>query len=502
MRGRCILAALVAMALLACAGAEVKTTPAPGPEPAVQPAPAPAGAAEPAFDPRTARPAAEGAPAAGPDLAALKERADGLTREAIETAKSGGDPVVARQKLQEAVATGGAGALTHYNLAVADLRAGDLPPAEEHAWQAVELSEGNPKAVRLYVEVMERWGRAEAGVSNLERLAERLPDAPSVRLGVIDALLAAKHPADALQRAADLLRKDETNVDVMLAMARAYLAMERLEAAEYVLAQALEIRKDARAYALLGTMTWRRGDARKAMGFYQEALKLDAGLSDVHNNLAVLYQDAGDPEASAAEAQAALQLDPRYAEAWMNLGNARRVQRNFGEAMIAYQQALAVNPECADCEFNLGVLELERKPADQDEPDHYRKAIEHLQRYKSMRRGATRTDTVADAYIDEARRMAEFLEQESQRAKEAPPAPAGETTPEAPQAPAGETTPEAPPADDGTSGGAAPEPQSSGEGTSGGTSPADAPAGEPPSIGLPSTESGVPVVPGEAEGNR
>jgi len=297
--------------------------------------------------------------------------------------------------------------------------------------------------VRLYVQIMERWGRADAGVANLERLAERLPDAPGLKLGIVEAVLAAKHPADALQRASDLLRKDETNVDVMIAIARAYLAMERTEAAEYVLAQALEIRKTARASALLGTMAWKKGDARKAMQFYQEALKQDPGLADVHNNLAVLYQDAGDSEASAGEALAAVQLDPKYAEAWLNLGNARRVQRNFGEASLAYQQALVVNPECADCEYDLGVLELERKPADQDEPSHYRKAVEHLQRYKALRRGATRGDVTADAYIDEARRMAEFLEGESRKAREAPPAPAPEGDAPTPS-PAGGEVPKPP----------------------------------------------------------
>ena len=427
MRGPGTWVALAAVALLACAGAEVKTTPAPGTgEPAAAPVAASAAAlSEAPFDARPGRSPVEGASAAVQDPAA-REHADVLAREAVQTVKDGGDPLVARQKLQEAASTGAASPLALYNLGVADLRAGDLGAAEEHAWQAVEQSLGNPKAVHLYVQVMERWGRAEAGVANLERLSERLPDAEGLKLGVIEALLTAKHPADALQRATDLLRKEETNVDAMLVMARAYLAMERMEAAEYVLAQLLEVRKDARAYSLLGTMAWRKGDARKAMGFYREALKLDAGMADVHNNLAVLYQDAGDSEASAGEALAALQQDPKYSEAWMNLGNARRVQRNFGEASIAYEQALAANPDCADCEFNLGVLELERKPADQDVPAHYRKAIEHLQRYKAMRRSVTRGDTVADSYLDEARRMAEFLEQEGQKGKEPHPAPAGD----------------------------------------------------------------------------
>jgi tetratricopeptide (TPR) repeat protein len=447
MLGRGTWAALAAVALLACAGAEVKSTSvSTPPSPAAVPAALPEASASPAqgdaaFDDRTARPAVDSPPAVVQDPA-MRERADALTREAVQTVKSGGDPTVARQKLQDAVATGAGSPLAYYNLAVADLRAGEFGPAEEHAWQAVEQSEGNPKAVRLYVQVMERWGRAEAGVANLERLSERNPDAAGLKLGVIEALLAAKHPADALQRATDLLRKDETNADVMFVMARAYVAMERIEAAEYVLAQLLEIRKDGRAYSLLGTMAWRKGDARKAMGFFQEALKLDPAMADVHNNLAVLYQDAGDSEASAGEALAALQLDPKYSEAWMNLGNARRVQRNFGEAAIAYQEALAANPDCADCEFNFGVLELERKPADQDVPAHYRKAIEHLQRYKAMRRAAPRGDTVADAYIDEARRMAEFLEQEGLKTKEAPPAPSPEDA-----SPMGDPPPPEPAAD-------------------------------------------------------
>jgi len=51
--------------------------------------------------------------------------------------------------------------------------------------------------------------------------------------------------------------------------------------------------------------------------------------------------------------QQAVRLEPDYAEAWNNLGNALSDTGHFADAIAAYRRALAVAPAYADAHYNL-----------------------------------------------------------------------------------------------------------------------------------------------------
>jgi len=56
-------------------------------------------------------------------------------------------------------------------------------------------------------------------------------------------------------------------------------------------------------------------------------------------------------------------LDPNNAPYWVNLGNARRAQREAAAAEQAYRRALAVDSRSADAANGLGVLLVESTDA-------------------------------------------------------------------------------------------------------------------------------------------
>lgn len=329
------------------------------------------------------------------------------------SALRGGDLEGGKTALSAVVGSGSSDPVVLFNLALAERISGDLELAETHALQAVSASKGADKVVDLYVTVVIDRGRAEPLVASLEDLVERYPDSKALKVSVVRALIEAKQAPRALQLAKDLLKKDEANVEIMKWIARSYMAMERTEAARFVLVQALEVSKSAEIYTLLGGMSWAQGDTAKAISMFEEAVRIEPGEAAAHNALGVLYHAAGDTAGAIAELEAAIAVDPTFAAAHMNLGNAHRKGRDFDKAFTAYQTALRLSANCAGCVFNMGVAELENIPADSiDQPDHYRRAVEHLLKYKDMMLG-TRTDDSADKYIDEARRMAEFLENEA-----------------------------------------------------------------------------------------
>jgi len=399
---------MVAMSLVltACGGSTSQVTKEslPQPEPAT-----PAEAA-----------GSEGTPSeGGPSVLSAADRAETLTADGLVLLRDG-HLSEGRDALEQAVATGSAGAVAYYNLAVAQVRLGDENGAADNAMVAVQLSRGSEKAVALYTSLMIAGGQARRLVQVLEEVAGNNPDSLTAGNMLARAKIAVGRAPEGLRDASQWLKKDQTNTEVMKTIARAYLAMQRNEAAKLVLHQTQELSRDAEVLDLLGQMAVREGEKRKAIAYFQEAVELDTTLADAHNNLGVLYHEAGDYDAAIGEFESAIVTLPSYSTAHMNQGNSFRKKMDFAKAESAYRKALKIDPDCADCYFNLGVNSLENKGTGKDEPGHYRKAMEHFTRYRDLRSGPlTRGDEV-DKYLDEARRMAEYLEKEAE-IREAPP---------------------------------------------------------------------------------
>ena len=111
-------------------------------------------------------------------------------------------------------------------------------------------------------------------------------------------------------------------------------------------------------------------DSRKAIGFYQEAIRLDgryalayAKLSSAATNLGTVFSTPATTEGQEAVARAraaaksALDLDPNLAEAHSaHAGVLRVVDFRFDEANAEYRRALELAPQNATVTAGLGVL--------------------------------------------------------------------------------------------------------------------------------------------------
>jgi tetratricopeptide (TPR) repeat protein len=98
-------------------------------------------------------------------------------------------------------------------------------------------------------------------------------------------------------------------------------------------------------------------EARRA---YKCALAIDPRHADALLNLGRLIHEGGDPTGAAEEYRKALMVRPDDATAAFNLGVALEDLGRVEEAIPVYQRSIELDPELADAHYNLGCL-LQRR---------------------------------------------------------------------------------------------------------------------------------------------
>jgi tetratricopeptide (TPR) repeat protein len=94
----------------------------------------------------------------------------------------------------------------------------------------------------------------------------------------------------------------------------------------------------------------------EARDAYRRALELDPRHADAHVNLGRLLHEHGELGSAEIQYRAALMTDPESSTAAFNLGVVLEDLGRADEAVAVYERLLKVDPGCADAHFNLSRL--------------------------------------------------------------------------------------------------------------------------------------------------
>jgi tetratricopeptide (TPR) repeat protein len=118
----------------------------------------------------------------------------------------------------------------------------------------------------------------------------------------------------------------------------------------------------------LGNAYSNLGDPRKAIEYYEQALKIDKEMEDRQGegvwlgNLGLAYRNLGDPRKAIEYLEQALEINPEDASAWLNKGISLYDLDRNEEALEAFEKGLEINPEDENAWFfkGLSLFNLDR----------------------------------------------------------------------------------------------------------------------------------------------
>ncbi len=107
------------------------------------------------------------------------------------------------------------------------------------------------------------------------------------------------------------------------------------------------------ALHLLGVLCCQLKDFSAAIDYIARAIQISPNPA-FYFSRAVAHQELGQLEAAEDDYSQAIKGKPKYPEAYYNLGNLKRSQKNNSQAVTYFDKALSLKPDYADAHFNRG----------------------------------------------------------------------------------------------------------------------------------------------------
>ena len=266
-----------------------------------------------------------------------------------------------------------------------------------------------------------------------ERRAQVVAD----RLKGATTALSSHDPDTAIREALGALDADETNVPAMIYLAHAYYMKSFDDKAQAILDKAKD-RPDGKVnpflWMLKGLIADRApGGEREdeALEDYLKATSIKPDYAAAWNNVGAIYLKRK-RFADAADVCAKLvQLQPRSARAWVAFGAARRGQsasvppdnaaernRLLSDAESKLKQALGVDPNYVNANFDLGLLYLDADPFPGMETlARLKAARQYLSEYKRLAGSSLKQGDPVDDYLAAAQKAEEREQKRLDRQK-------------------------------------------------------------------------------------
>ena len=219
-------------------------------------------------------------------------------------------------------------------------------------------------------------GQRAQAIQILQQEIEEYPHDVDARLLLGSLLSEAGKHSDAIAQLTEAVRLQPQSAEAQNALGEAYNNLGDTKAARAPFEKAVELKPSfAQAQVNLGLVLLQAGESDAASVHLDRAIALFGHNAEAAYPLylrAKLYSARNETQEAASELERAVALRPDLAEAWSDLGQARKVLLDDRGALHAFERAVNANPDDAVAQYRLGSEYLNQ--------EKLRPAIEHLQR--------------------------------------------------------------------------------------------------------------------------
>lgn len=106
----------------------------------------------------------------------------------------------------------------------------------------------------------------------------------------------------------------------------------------------------------MGAIHFQLRNYSESVFYNQQCIRVDPNFAEAYSNLGNALKELGDLKGATQFYSKAIKLKPRFSDAYNNLASAYMLQGRVQQAMETYQMALVLNPNLVDAHTNLGNL--------------------------------------------------------------------------------------------------------------------------------------------------
>ena len=221
-------------------------------------------------------------------------------------------------------------------------------------------------------------GKRSEAVTLLRRLVQTDPRDADARLLLGSLLMDAGERAESISQLNEAVRLRPQSAEAHNALGEAYNTFGDTKAALPEFKRAVELdSRHAQAHVNLASALLAEGDSQSAIPHLERAIQLFGEKPDAaypHYLLAKVYTDQRDSAKAASQLERAVALQATFAEAWSDLGEARKNLSDDDGALAAFRRAVELNSGDAVAQTRLGTMLLENGKA-HDAIPHLEEAV-------------------------------------------------------------------------------------------------------------------------------
>ena len=244
-----------------------------------------------------------------------------------------------------------------YNLGQADFRAGEYPKAELILNRALKLKPESPETLYLLGKVYSDQNRMVDALDLLVRAHKLAPDNTDIIFLLARASMTQNYFEDAIPLLESGIKIAPKRADLHAALGESYFMSGKVEKAIDEFKTLIELDPSARSYAFMGLSYRHLGRFDEARKYFQEGLKLDPRNASCLFNMGYIEGRQGNQAAAGQLFEKALQSNPNYSEALLELANLRIADKKFADAAVLLRKYVKVSRNPASGYYKLAMVE-------------------------------------------------------------------------------------------------------------------------------------------------